>query len=327
METLGYRDICNRNAFGYSDPIYIESLSEFGTPEKLSESGGAYLKRMIGTPHLCDGMGAYPFLSCIEWRSFKADIDDLQGHLVSFCAVLDPFGDYDIDMLDSIFPDLVIPFKEHYVIDFERPLHICPHHRRYAKKALRHVSVEITDAPTVWLKDWIEIYSHLVNKYKIGDLRAFSTPAFTRQFKIPGIKAFRAVYDGATVAMLLFLQQNDVVYYHLGSSNSLGYQLNASFALFSAAIEFFRCENVRFLNLGAGAGMVNITDDGLSRFKRGWANDRRTAYFCGRILNHAAYAELVRTTGNIGTSYFPAYRKGEFCKTKKPSTPTELQAA
>jgi hypothetical protein len=46
-------------------------------------------------------------------------------------------------------------------------------------------------------------------------------------------------------------------------------------------------------------------DDGLSRFKAGWATGRRTAWFGGRIGDRAAYDALA---AGRQAAYFPAYR-------------------
>jgi hypothetical protein len=57
---------------------------------------------------------------------------------------------------------------------------------------------------------------------------------------------------------------------------------------------------------------VDGGESGLDRFKAGWANASRPKYFVGRIFDHAAYEHLARERGVSGTSYFPAYRAGEF---------------
>ena len=44
-----------------------------------------------------------------------------RGDLESLSLVTDPFGDYTESELHACFPDLVVPFKEHYVIDLEKP--------------------------------------------------------------------------------------------------------------------------------------------------------------------------------------------------------------
>jgi hypothetical protein len=101
----------------------------------------------------------------------------------------------------------------------------------------------------------------------------------------------------------------------------LGYDLRASFALFWSAIAHFASTDVRWLDLGAGAGLNGAGDDGLNRFKRGWASATRTAYFCGRIFDRDLYSALSKASGTRPTDFFPAYRHAEFARASEaPST-------
>ena len=85
----------------------------------------------------------------------------------------------------------------------------------------------------------------------------------------------------------------------------------AAYALYWRAIELF-AGRVRYLNLGAGAGTA-AGDDGLTRFKRGWATESRPSYLAGRVLDAEAYqAAVAAAHREAGGSYFPAYREGEF---------------
>jgi len=108
--------------------------------------------------------------------------------------------------------------------------------------------------------------------------------------------------------MLLWYKQNDIGYYHLGAYNTLGYQKKASFALFNTSIEYFADTGLKWLNLGAGAGISNDAQDGLSRFKSGWSTDTRTAYFCGRIFDKKKYKEITKLKNTPKIDFFPAYR-------------------
>ena len=129
---------------------------------------------------------------------------------------------------------------------------------------------------------------------------------------VPGITAFRAAYKESTMGMILWYLQGNVGYYHLGAYSNLGYELRASFALFRYALEYFAALGVKWLNLGAGAGIKGYGEDGLSTFKRGWATGSKTAFFCGRIFNHKRYGETIEKKSILSADYFPAYRKGEF---------------
>jgi Acetyltransferase (GNAT) domain len=288
---------------GYSHALYAASLAEFGTPVELSSCGGWILKRRIpGYPNH-DAMGCYPLFVCQDWATLDADLENVGSQLVSLAIVADPFGGCTAGSLKQCFQDVVIPFKEHFVSD---------NHRRNARKALKQIEVEQCDNPSASLNDWLELYRHLIGRYNIKGIVAFSKAVFQQQLQVPGLVAFRAEHEGTTVGMLLWYVQGEVGYYHLGAYNQKGYALKASFGLFWQAIDYFASKGLRWLNLGAGAGAKAPIDSGLSKFKRGWATGTRTAYFCGRIFDRTTYHELTKASGCVKTNYFPAYRKGEF---------------
>jgi hypothetical protein len=114
----------------------------------------------------------------------------------------------------------------------------------------------------------------------------------------------------------LWYVRETIAYYHLGAFSPLGYESCAAFALFDVALHDLAKRGVHWANLGGGAGWQAATDDGLARFKQGWANDRRTAWFCGRVLDAARYAGLIRPLTSVSrtfnaSDYFPQYRHPE----------------
>ena len=298
---------------GYLHPDYARSLSEFGEPLLLPRSGGWLLKRAIDDDAE-DAMGPYPLFACSDWKTLKFDFNELGKSLVSVAVVTDPFGEYDETLLRDCFGDLVIPFKSHFVTELESSAKnaTSEHHARNVRVGLRQVQVERCEDPSAYLEDWVRLYSVLMQRHCINGIRAFSRNAFAAQLKTPGIACFRAVRDQETVGMILWYVQNGVAYYHLGAYTDEGYELRASFALFRMALDYFAGCGLKYGNLGAGAGVGNAADDGLSRFKRGWSTTVRTAYLCGRIFDREKYDDLVRARGIGSTGYFPAYRKGEF---------------
>jgi hypothetical protein len=298
---------------GYLHQRYAESLSEFGTPLALHQCGGWLLSRQIPQTDSRDAMGCYPLFACEHWSQLKADLDQVADDLISVSLVTDPFGDFDTDYLRECFPDVVKPFKQHFVIDLERPLEsfVHPHHLRNARKALQRVEVEPCLEPLEFLDDWVSLYQTLIERHDITGMTAFSRNSFAGQLSVPGITAFRAVENGVTAGMLLWYEQGDRAYYHLGAYSERGYEAGASFALFDYALRHFCLRQFKWLNLGAGAGSNN-TNSGLTRFKQGWSNNVRTAYFCGRIFSRHKYQQLVERTNTSATEYFPAYRLGEF---------------
>ena len=299
---------------GYLNPLYSESLREFGEPVALGASGGYLLRRSIPDAPFDDAMGCYPLFSCKDWRQLSADFDSLGDELVSVVAVPDPFGNWDKSTLDKAFPDFRIAFKEHFVTDLaqEKASYMSRHSRRYAGRSSSYFSIDFCESPSRYLGDWVRLYGNLIRRHGIAGIAAFSKASFEKQLRVPGVKMFRASLDGETCGAMLWYAGDDVAYYHLGAYNETGYEQRASYGLISAAIDYFAEAGLKWLNLGGAAGLRANENDGLARFKSGWATDRRLTYLCGRINNRALYDRLSSKSGNSGSGYFPAYRTGEF---------------
>jgi hypothetical protein len=299
---------------GYLHSGYAESLSEFGLPRQLLRSRGWILQRPIPASDFQDAMGCYPIFSCVDWIGLADDLADLKSELVSAVIVTDPFGDFDVEYLSQCFHDVVIPFKQHFVTDLSRApeTFLDPHHRRNIRKALRSVEIQHCESPSSYLDDWMALYGTLVMRHGITGMAAFSRASFAMQFSVPGMVALRAARGVETVGMLLWFLQGNRAYYHLGAYSPEGYDVRASFALFSYSIEYFAKLGIEWLSLGAGAGAAKVGDSGLDRFKQGWSTGTRIAYLCGRIFDRERYQELTRARSDPPTNYFPAYRAGEF---------------
>jgi hypothetical protein len=300
-------------ATGYLHANYAHSLAEFGNPLSLPRSGGWILEREIPGTGDRDAMGCYPLFACRDWAGLRSDLDDLGEAFVSVCAVADPFGVDDSAQLRECFPDLVQPFKQHLIVDLTRTMRsfVSPHHRSRATKALRHLTIQQCPEPGQFLEEWTSLYQRLVERRGIRGIPRFSHLAFARQFDVPGLVMLRAEYRSEVVGIALWFVQGKVAYYHLSACSELGYSLGASYGLFWHSFECLQgCGSV-VLDLGGSAGLKD-TSDGLHRFKRGWATDRRPAFLCGRIFDRARYESLAAAAGWTGSAYFPAYREGEF---------------
>ncbi len=299
---------CPSSIAGYASRQYAESLAEFGDLVELPASGGWLLARPIPDADARDGMGCYPLFACRDWSAVGDDLATLADRLVCASLVTDPFTDASAEQLHAAFPDVCYPYKQHYVCDLSLPLdRVTPsHHRRNIRKAL--AAVEVRQAPPNGdaLADWIGLYDNLVRRHAITGIARFSPRSFQRQFQSPGFIAFAAFEHRECCGMTLWYAAGEAAYYHLAAYSDRGYELGASFALFWTAFTHFAKVGIRWVALGAGAG-ATAADSGLTRFKQGWATATRPVYFCGRILQPAAYREL---TAHIppGSNYFPAYR-------------------
>ena len=306
----------NEKVTGYLHAAYSQSLSQFGSPRFLKASGAWILERPIPDSAYSDAMGCYPLFACRDWSDLHIDLENIGRSIVSLSLVTDPFGEYEPAYLSRCFPEVTAPFKEHFVVDLSRPVEefVSSHHRRNADKALAEVSVERCLDPKNSLNEWTALYRTLVERHGITGIAAFSRESFARQLSVPGMVAFRAVREDATVGMVLWYEQGNRVYYHLGAYSPFGYELRASFGLFDASIRHFAQRQFEWLSLGAAAGVDTDPSQGsgLHRFKRGWSTDTRTAYFCGRIFDQKKYQEIIASKGVPPTNYFPAYRLGEF---------------
>lgn len=297
---------------GYGHQGYAKSLAEFGIPRHLPACNGWLIERQVPGSSWRDAMGPYPLFSCQNWECLHEDLAALEGDIVSLALVTDPFGNYTIDDLRRCF-DLVIPFKEHYIIDLSRPIQeIAGKKRRQsARKALEHVTIDVSEEPIQHLDEWVGLYSQLIERHNIRGVRAFSKQGFAQQLSIPGALLMRALHDGKAIGAHIYFMDGDTVHCHLGAYDTVGYRLGITHALEWSSIEYF-APRARWIDLGGGISVNQNEADGLAQYKRGWSTDTRTAYFCGRVFDQDRYAHLVEARGIAPTSYFPAYRKGEY---------------
>jgi len=298
---------------GYLSSAYAESLAEFGRPRELAKCGGWILERKIPGTDLHDAMGCYPLFACREWKNLQEDCEALSREVVALSVVTDPFGNYDQSVLGNVFKDVVRPFKSHFVADLRqsRDSLVSKHHRYYARRALNNVVVEICKRPDEIFEDWMALYSCLAQRHHLKGMKAFSRASFAKQLRVPGITILRALENRTTIGAHLWFTHGDVALSHLAATNARGYELMASYALYWSALAYF-AERVRWIDWGAGAGLDGNEADGLTEFKRGWANETRMTFFCGRIFDVSAYQRLCQNNPATRSGYFPAYRAGEF---------------
>jgi hypothetical protein len=298
---------------GYASEAYARSFAPVAEPLALPRSGGWLLQRAVPGSTARDAMGCYPFFACRDWAALPDDLRELPAELLSVAIVADPFGAHTPELLAVCFPDRLLALKDHYVADLrmEPACFVTKHHQRYASKALRTLEITRCADPPAQLDVWCALYGRLVERHAITGLRAFSREQFAAQLRVPGLHLFQARQSDQVVAMSLWMETGEVAYYHLGAAGPAGYAQQASFGLFWKALEHFRAAGLRWAALGGGAGLT-AHDDGLTRFKAGWATGVRRAYFCGRVINRAGYQTLAAERDHGPPDYFPAYRAGEF---------------
>jgi len=294
---------------GYASAEYASSLAEFGQPVFLPLSGGWLLQRSFSGHK--DAMGLYPLFGCDNWHLLESDFEKLGDEYISVTLVSDPFSGTEREQLQSVFPDKCAFFKSHYVVDLTGDIWsgISKHHRRNIRAALKQQEISRAEEPHLYLDAWSALYENLVRRHVISGLQAFSRHSFYKQLRVPGMNLFVAADANGVLAMQMWLQQGDKVYYHLGAANNEGYDKKSAYSLMWQALNYFARIGVTLADLGAGAGAKD-NESGLTRYKKGWGGETYPVYLCGRILNHELYNKLSAGRSNNG-GYFPQYRAGE----------------
>lgn len=298
------------SATGYTAREYAEAFRYEGQPLPLRDSGAWLVRRAVpGHPSRFDAASCYPLLCCLDWSRLGSDLARFEAeHIVSVVAVIDPLAD-PLD-LEVAFPDLLRPFKQHYVVDLHayHEKSLSQHHRRNVAKGRRSCEVTIVGPPRAAARDWVGLYAELTRRHDIVGRAAFPAEALVAQLEVPGTTVFRARVDGETVGMLVWMESGGNAYYHLGAFTPTGYAARASYAMFDHALRHFGA-TARFALLGGGAGVdAGDDDDGLVRFKRGWGSFARPAMIGGRIVDRETYDRLASVPGAAGSTFFPAYR-------------------
>ncbi len=294
----------------YAHAQYAQSLADFGSPRHLPGCGGWVLERPVpGLPRRRDAAGCYPLFRCADWSGLGDDLAALRrDKLVSLTLVADPLSVPPPERLGQWFDGIVLPYKRHHLVDLAVPFveATCAHHRRYARRCARLATIEVCAEPLRHLDSWCRLYAELAARHAMTGPARFSREAFARQLALPTVRLLHAVAaDGEVLGLQMWFVEGDLAWYHLGAHGAAGQRAGVSFGLFAAAFDLLREAGVRVVDLGAGAGLADDPDDGLSRFKAGWATRTATAWLCGAVLDAKAYAQL----GADGpTAFFPAYR-------------------
>jgi hypothetical protein len=300
-------------SMSYNHPLYAQSLREFGEPRELPRCGGWILARKIpGTPYT-DAMGPYPLFSCHDWTKLHEDLDKIGSDLISLSLVINSFSGVALAQLEGCF-DIVKLFKTHYIVDLSYPLEsfVNKVHQYRARRSLKGMEVEVCLEPIQYLDEWVKLYNNLIKRHNIKGIQVFSPKSFEIQLRLPGMIMIVGKHEGAVLGAHLVMVQDDTAYGHLAAFSPEGYKIKASYGIYWMALKYLGDQGIQLYDMGGGAGMTENTEDGLSKFKKGWSNDRRMVYFCGRVFDRQKYDSVCQRSQVVKADYFPTYRVGEF---------------
>ncbi|MEZ5974386.1 MAG: sulfotransferase [Planctomycetota bacterium] len=285
----------------YATRAYAECLAHIGRPVPLAGAGGFLLEREFAEG--LDAVAPYPLLVCRDWQKLGEDLEARCGIWTSVTAVVDPVAGVGEAELRAAFGQRVRAYKTHFVrrLGEELERDLPAYHLRRVKRARARVQVQWFEPgggeTSQWQEDWLRLYGGLAKHHSIRGAADFPADSLAAQLTVPGAWLQRARIGGCTVAMVLWYEHGAGVAYHLGASDAEGYAANASYGLFADALARFTDLGREFALLGGAAGLEEDASDGLTRFKAGWANERRTAWLCGRVLDEQRYARWCAAAG------------------------------
>ena len=254
-----------------------------------------------------DATGPYPITCFAAGCDLRAGLALLQGMgLVSMTAVVDELAGPPIGAFADAF-SLVRPYKTHYLVDATAGAYQpSEHHRRELRRAGR-LGVEVRGvALSEIVADWTALYGDLIARHRITGVQRFSRASFDALAGCDGLATYAAYIGDELVSCHLWMRHGSVVRSHLAASSARGYATGAAYAVNDHAI---RCFAGALVNLGGAAGTAESADDGLSRFKAGFANRTSTSYLIGSILDAGEYRRLAaKVREPHDGAWFPLYR-------------------
>jgi hypothetical protein len=261
------------------------------------------LLRPIPGTAATDAMGCYPLCVFESNDRVAEDFAALAGAgLVSLVLVTDCLTQPGRDFLDTHF-DHVREYKTHYLFDCALGGRPSKHHRDGVRRANRACTTRVVDLAQ-HLDGWGACYDTLRHRKGLGGLHDFSRAYFQQLARLPELVTIASFVDDELVSAHLFLRWRGRLYSHLAASSPRGYEVEASFAIYAAALERFGEDHV--IDFGGGAGLADA-EDGLAAFKRGFANSQRRNFVCGKTLDPDTSARLA-AAGPASAGFFPAYR-------------------
>lgn len=293
-------------AHPYATLEYANTLRHVGEPLYVPPWRTWVIAREI-RPGLRDAMGTYPVACLAEDADVAAGLDALrlQG-MVSVTLVVDGLSGPPLQSLQAAF-GLGRPFKAHHLVDQVSGRYDPSRHHRLEVRRAERRGVDVREVRLADVLDaWIDLYRELGTRHRMSDVQSFPRDAFVALQACAGLTTIGAFVAGELVGCHLWIEHGAVVRSHLGASSAQGYAVGAAYAVYDHSLRRF---GGKVVDLGGAAGVDVRGEDGLTRFKAGFANATRMSYVFGSMLDPAVYARLAADgPDGVRTDYFPAYR-------------------
>lgn len=295
---------------GFAAAEYGCAYAEWGDIYRLPHSGAQVLQRRLARATDFDAFGLYPYTVGTDWAGFDRDLNVLREMgAISFTMVSDPLAEQKARAACQSWT-IFRPLKTHQMVNLRKPWRtdLRRNTRYYARRAIEHQSVEVDAASKLSPGLFWRLYSNLIDRHHLSGAHRMSATITEKLFAVPGamVATVRDV-DGICGQILFFVREN-VVDLHLQGVTKRAYGQASSYALYFGLLEYLEEGGFAIVNLGGAPGYRDDPENGLQIFKRGWANERHTAFLCGQVLDEERYAKLTETEGASASDFFPAYR-------------------
>lgn len=182
--------------------------------------------------------------------------------------------------------------------------------RRNIRKALnKGIKYEVIENPED-IGEFKQIYYSTMDRNNANDYYYFDDEYFNNILKYfrKNIILVKAIYEGKTIAQGLYFIYRKNIHIHLSGTLSEYLYLSPAYIL-RYAVTLWGKEN-GYEMIHHGGGRTNSPEDGLYKFKKGFAKNTEFDFYIGkRIWNIDIYNKLCRMKNIEGAiEYFPLYR-------------------
>lgn len=259
-----------------------------------------------GDAQVRDAVGPYPLACLAQESDLVRGLEWLRdAGMVSVVLVVDTLTGPPLASFKEAFPITRI-FKPHYLVDPDAGAYAPSKHHCYELRRADRRKVETRPTPLrEILGQWTALYDELIARHRVTGIQRFSRESFEALADCEGVSAVGAFIDGELCSCHIWVQWRGRVWSHLAATNALGYANGAAYAVYDWSIRHY---SGQLINLGGAAGIGSAEDDGLAKFKAGFANRQHPSHLCGAILDAATYHALCAERGIRESDYFPAYR-------------------
>ncbi len=138
---------------------------------------------------------------------------------------------------------------------------------------------------------FIDLYYKTMERNKANSFYFFSENYFYKLMKMRDANLYGVEFKGKIINMVVTLdcKTNGVVYYHLGATDPIFYNLNPNPFIFDNLIDLYKLRRFKILYLGGGISPKD--DDSLFKFKKKFSQNFLWYYLGGNIFHKEIYSK------------------------------------